>query len=94
MTTKTKIYFLLEFAKGDELFTKIANGRFDKDLYRNHDLKPENLLLNEKWNLKFMDFRLYVLSDSVQSDELLHTLCGNPAYVTPELQEKKVTKKR
>ena len=34
LATKTKIYFILEFAKGGELFARIAKGRFSEDLAR------------------------------------------------------------
>lgn len=53
------------------------------------DLKPENLLLNDAGDLKVSDFGLSALPDQIRGDGLLHTLCGTPAYVAPEVLAKK-----
>ncbi|CBI30698.3 unnamed protein product, partial [Vitis vinifera] len=53
------------------------------------DLKPENLLLDENGDLKVTDFGLSALWDSRRHDGLLHTTCGTPAYVAPEVINKK-----
>eukprot|EP00727_Mastigamoeba_balamuthi_P014383 m51a1_g957 putative camk camkl ampk protein kinase (372) ;mRNA; r:313029-315000 len=54
------------------------------------DLKPENLLLSDDGQLlKISDFGLSALHADMQSGEavsrLLHTQCGTPNYVAPEV---------
>jgi len=53
------------------------------------DLKPENLLLDAHGDLKISDFGLSALytgeGDDVSRTTLLHTTCGTPNYVAPEV---------
>ncbi|GMH26072.1 hypothetical protein Nepgr_027915 [Nepenthes gracilis] len=105
MASKTKIYIVLEFVTGGELFDKIASkGRLKEDEARKYfqqlinavdychsrgvfhrDLKPENLLLDSNGVLKVSDFGLSALAQQVREDGLLHTTCGTPNYVAPEV---------
>ncbi|XP_078435816.1 CBL-interacting serine/threonine-protein kinase 1-like isoform X1 [Wolffia australiana] len=103
--SKTKIYIVLEYVTGGELFERIASGGrlserearkifqqivdavsycHDKGIYH-RDLKPENVLLDAKGNVKISDFGLSALPQHLGRDGLLHTTCGSPNYVAPEV---------
>ncbi|XP_031497832.1 CBL-interacting protein kinase 1 [Nymphaea colorata] len=105
LASKTKIYMVLEYVKGGELFDKIAmNGRLkereglmlfqqlvdgvsychDKGVFH-RDLKPENVLVDARGNIKISDFGLSALPQHLRDDGLLHTTCGSPNYVAPEV---------
>ncbi|KAK3444821.1 hypothetical protein EUGRSUZ_A00737 [Eucalyptus grandis] len=100
----TKIYFVMQYTKGGELFNKVAKGKLKEDVAWRYfqqliaavhychsrgvchrDLKPENLLLDESGNLKVSDFVLSAIAESKRQDGLLHATCRTPAYVAPEV---------
>ncbi|XP_068647069.1 CBL-interacting serine/threonine-protein kinase 5-like [Aristolochia californica] len=108
MATKSKVFFVMEYVRGGELFAKVAKGKIKEDVARKYfqqlisavdychsrgvshrDLKPENLLLDENEDLKISDFGLSALPEQLRQDGLLHTQCGTPAYVAPEVLRKK-----
>ncbi|XP_009625262.2 CBL-interacting serine/threonine-protein kinase 24-like isoform X3 [Nicotiana tomentosiformis] len=103
LASRTKIYIIMEFVTGGELFDKIVHQvrlpekearRYfqqlidavahchSKGVYH-RDLKPENLLLDCQGNLKVSDFGLSALPQ--QGVDLLHTTCGTPNYIAPEV---------
>ncbi len=45
-------------------------------------MKPENLLLDHKMNMKIVDFGL---SNTYGTGESLKTACGSPCYAAPEM---------
>ncbi|XP_017219322.1 CBL-interacting serine/threonine-protein kinase 25 [Daucus carota subsp. sativus] len=108
LATKQKIFFIMEYIKGGELFARVAKGRLKEDVAKKYfqqlisavdychsrgvyhrDLKPENLLLDENGDLKVSDFGLSALPEQLRNDGLLHTQCGTPAYVAPEVLRRK-----
>ncbi|GMH08724.1 hypothetical protein Nepgr_010564 [Nepenthes gracilis] len=105
IASKTKIYMVLEYVDGGELFDKIASrgklseekGRklfqqlidgvgycHDKGVFH-RDLKLENILISAKGDIKVSDFGLSALPQHFKDDGLLHTTCGSPNYVAPEI---------
>uniref|UniRef100_A0ACD5W0F6 Uncharacterized protein n=1 Tax=Avena sativa TaxID=4498 RepID=A0ACD5W0F6_AVESA len=112
MATRSRIYFVMEYASGGELFARLAQStplaepvarRYFQQLITavefchsrgvyHRDLKPENLLLDAHGNLKVSDFGLSALAGGasrLRGDGLLHTTCGTPAYVAPEVIQKR-----
>nr|UUZ30954.1 drought tolerant protein [Medicago sativa] len=109
LASKSKIYFVVEFAEAGELYEEVAKKeKLTEDHARRYfrqlisavkhchsrgvfhrDLKLDNLLLDENDNLKVTDFGLSAVKNQIRPDGLLHTVCGTPSYVAPEILAKK-----
>ncbi|CAN1806242.1 CBL-interacting serine/threonine-protein kinase 1 [Linum perenne] len=106
LASKSKIYMVLEYVSGGELYDRIASkgrGVSEADARKifhqlidgvsychsngvfHRDLKPENVLMDAKGCIKISDFGLSALPRHLGKDGLLHTLCGSPNYVAPEV---------
>ncbi|KAG6396372.1 hypothetical protein SASPL_142520 [Salvia splendens] len=109
LASKVKIYMVLEYVNGGELFDRIASrGKYseaqgrklfqqlidgvaychNKGVYH-RDLKLENVLIDQSGVIKITDFGLSALPQHFRADGLLHTTCGSPNYVAPEILSNK-----
>ena len=50
------------------------------------DLKPQNILLTNEYNIKITDFGF---AKQIDKNALINTLCGSPMYMAPEIINKK-----
>ncbi|KAG7594449.1 NAF/FISL domain [Arabidopsis thaliana x Arabidopsis arenosa] len=77
----------LSEAEGRKMFQQLIDGIsycHNKGVFH-RDLKLENVLLDAKGHIKITDFGLSALPQHFREDGLLHTTCGSPNYVAPEV---------
>uniref|UniRef100_A0A1J3D1T9 non-specific serine/threonine protein kinase n=1 Tax=Noccaea caerulescens TaxID=107243 RepID=A0A1J3D1T9_NOCCA len=73
--------------EGRKMFQQLIDGIsycHSKGVFH-RDLKLENVLLDAKGHIKITDFGLSALPQHFRDDGLLHTTCGSPNYVAPEV---------
>lgn len=68
-------FFSIEFSKNKIIFEIFY-------IHSHRDPKPENLLLDEKNNIKIADFGMALLQPA---GSMLETSCGSPHYACPEV---------
>ncbi|CDY43285.1 BnaC06g01830D [Brassica napus] len=77
----------LSETEGRTLFQQLIDGVsycHNKGVFH-RDLKLENVLLDAKGHIKITDFGICALPQHFREDGLLHTTCGSPNYVAPEV---------
>ncbi|CAF2219070.1 hypothetical protein IGI04_029707 [Brassica rapa subsp. trilocularis] len=77
----------LSETEGRKMFQQLIDGIsycHNKGIFH-RDLKLENVLLDANGHIKITDFGLSAVSQHFREDGLLHTTCGSPNYVAPEV---------
>jgi serine/threonine protein kinase len=75
-----------------EVFVALEHLQALGFVYR--DLKPENIMIDDQGHCKLVDFGFSVAVGSGgggAASSMLHTLCGTPAYLAPEILDGKFT---
>ncbi|XAR49526.1 Non-specific serine/threonine protein kinase [Bertholletia excelsa] len=84
---ETRKKIILDIAKGLAYLHEECRQRII-----HHDIKPQNILLDENFSAKISDFGLSRLIDRKES-HVLTTLRGTPGYIGPECGHSKITVK-
>ncbi|XP_048138565.1 G-type lectin S-receptor-like serine/threonine-protein kinase SD2-5 [Rhodamnia argentea] len=94
---KSKGSFVLDWRKRRKIIYDIAKGLnylHEECTWKivHMDIKPQNILLDEKFNAKIADFGLSKLLDRGQS-QAVTTMRGTPGYLAPEWLSATITEK-
>uniref|UniRef100_A0A8C6RNX3 Uncharacterized protein n=1 Tax=Nannospalax galili TaxID=1026970 RepID=A0A8C6RNX3_NANGA len=89
--TTEKLYFVLDFINGGELFFHLQRERsfpehragfYAAEIAIYRDLKPENILLDSMGHVVLTDFGL--CKEGIAISDTTTTFCGTPEYLAPE----------
>jgi serine/threonine protein kinase len=71
-----------------KIFKQLLDGieYCHKHLICHRDLKLENIIIDDKTNIKIIDFNL---SNTMYNTHYFNTMCGSPHYISPEVIENK-----
>lgn len=76
---------------GRYLFAQLLNGleACHKSGIVHRDMKTENIMLSENWEIKIADFGFATKADGKKGNGLLYTSLGTASYASPEILSKK-----
>lgn len=76
---------------GKYIFTQLIDGldSVHKSGICHRDMKTENIMLGEGWQMKIADFGFSTKSEGKKGNGLLYTALGTASYASPELLQKK-----
>ena len=80
-STKMAVYFFKQMMEGIHAMHQAG--------YAHRDLKPDNILLSDNFQIKIADFGFAGALSGRTGDGMMRTILGTKPYMAPELNEKK-----